>query len=295
MSLFLAATTDTLDLVTSSTAPIDVHADFMDASMADPPVVKGSTSAPQNTAITTATTTTIVSAPAASHLRNIKNVTIRNKSTTASNDVTVVHNRSGTDAELVKVTLLAGETLQFIEGVGWYKPVSNIVPTQNNESTAQQGSGFSSDTYLTGSFVKFGPGSPVVGTKYRLTFDVSKTAAGTATPILTIRVGTAGTTSDTGRLTFTWGAGSAAADIGFVEVAVVFRTVGSGTAATIIGRACMTNNLASTGLTSAVKTVVPSVSAGFDSTTTDLGIGASWNGGTSAAHTVQLVTAEVTA
>lgn len=290
--LLLAATTDKLQLVTSAATNVDVHASYVDASNANPPVVQGDSMGRTNTAITTATTTDIVPAPGASDIRNVRFLCIRNKSTTTSNDVTVVFDQNGTDYELIKVTLNAGESLEFKESLGFYV-VAGIPAVLTNESTAQQGSGFSSDTYLTGSFIQFGAGAPIVGTRYILRFDVSKTAAGTATPVLTLRTGTAGTTSDTARLTFTWGAGTAASDIGYVELEAVFRTVGSSTSATLIGRAGLQHNLASTGLTTVLQVVVPAVSSGFDSTTASLGIGASWNGGASAAHTVQLVTSQV--
>ena len=116
----LAATTDKLQLTTSAATDIDVHVSFMDASMDNPPVVQGDTSSRQNTAITTAATTDILAAPAASTLRNTKTINVRNKSSSTSNDVTVIFDQNGTDFELIKVTLLAGQTLEYVEGVGWY-------------------------------------------------------------------------------------------------------------------------------------------------------------------------------
>lgn len=157
-------------------------------------------------------------------------------------------------------------------------------------STASQ-TGFSTDTYLTGAFVRF-PGWPRAGTTYRLIFDVTKTAAGTAAPEIKIRIGTAGTTSDAAVLTLTFGAGTAAVDSGLLEVIVSFRSVGSGTAAVVQGIARLTSDLATTGISNAVKSA-KATSAGFDSTVGNLGIGASYNGGASAAHTVQLVRAEL--
>ncbi len=158
-------------------------------------------------------------------------------------------------------------------------------------SVSQQ-SGFSSDTYLSGSFIVF-PSAPAVGTKYRLIFDVTKTAAGTATPIITIRTGTAGTTADTSRCALTFGAGTKAVDTGVFEVICVFRTVGNSTNAVIQSIARLTSNLTTTGISNAKKAVVVT-SDGFDSTTASLGIGASYNGGSSASHTIELVAAELT-
>ena len=116
----LLTSTDLVSVITSAAVTVDVSAAFMDASTADPPVVKGSTSGPQLTAISTATTTTVVAAPAASVLRNVKGMAIRNKHATTACDITVQFNRSATLYELFKVTLLAGETLEFVEGVGFW-------------------------------------------------------------------------------------------------------------------------------------------------------------------------------
>lgn len=119
--LLLTAATDKLQLISGAAGSLDVHVDFMDMSQADPPVVKGSTSGRQNTAITTATTTDIAAAPAASTTRNIKFLQVRNKSTTVANDVTIQFNQNATLYELHKVTLAPGEALEFAEGVGFYK------------------------------------------------------------------------------------------------------------------------------------------------------------------------------
>lgn len=118
--LLLTATTDKLQLVTSSTANIDVHASYMDATQANPPVVQGDSSGRQHTAITTATTTDIVAAPAASETRNVKMLAVRNKHASSTNDVTVVFDQNGTDFELFKATLQPGETLEFVEGIGFF-------------------------------------------------------------------------------------------------------------------------------------------------------------------------------
>lgn len=113
--LILATTTDKLQLVTSAAIAVDVHGSFVDLS--------GSTTTPgkQNTAITTATTTDIVAAPAASTYRNVKTLHIRNKDAASPVDVTVVFDQGGTDFELHKETLNAGEALEYIEGVGFFR------------------------------------------------------------------------------------------------------------------------------------------------------------------------------
>lgn len=172
--------------------------------------------------------------------------------------------------------------------------VTRVQPTPlYNQSVAQQGAGFATDTYLTGSSISIPNSSLKIGTRYRLIFDVSKTAAGTATPIITIRIGTAGTTADTARLTFTFLAQTAVADIGTFEFWVTFRTVGSGTSAVIQGTGQVRHRLQITGLQNLVSTTLQVTSAGFDSTVSNLIIGASVNAGASAAWTVQMVQAEL--
>jgi hypothetical protein len=151
--------------------------------------------------------------------------------------------------------------------------------------------GFAADTYVTGSGVPT-KGRLRVGSKYRLLLHVTKTAAGTATPILTIRFGTAGSTADTARLTFTWTAGTAVADEAMVEVWVTVRAVGA--SAVLQGIAEMRHRLATTGFNSTASIVpLAATSATFDATSAAAIIGASLNGGTSAAWTVKLVQAEL--
>jgi hypothetical protein len=164
-----------------------------------------------------------------------------------------------------------------------------------NQSVASQGGAgiFSADTYLVGSSIAIPSASLKVGTRYHLIFDVSKTAAGTATPIIYVRFGTNGSTGDTARLTFTFLAGTAAADIGTFELWVTFRTVGSGTSTVMQGTAQCRHRLSITGLQNLVCTTLQVTSAGFDSTVANSIIGVSVNGGTSAVWTVQLVQAEL--
>lgn len=114
-------TADLIDLITSAAVNVDAHVSHMDMSTADPPVVKGSTSGRTNTAITTATTTTICAGPASGALRNVKTIHIRNKDASNPVDVTVRLNiNGGTTVELFKATLNAGCHLEYIEGIGFF-------------------------------------------------------------------------------------------------------------------------------------------------------------------------------
>ena len=101
----LASTSDVIRIVTgSAVSTIEVQANYTDLS--------GSTYTPGSTEteITTATTTTVVAAPGSSVFRKIKNLTIRNNST-SSCQVTVQHFNGTIAADMMGVTLLAGETL----------------------------------------------------------------------------------------------------------------------------------------------------------------------------------------
>lgn len=110
--LILSTTTDIVQVVSSSTADLEVSADFID--------FDGTNGVPgrQHTKITTATTTTVVAAPAAGFYRNIKTLTVRNKHASTSNTATVRKDLNGTNYEYVSWALAAGESLQFGDE-GW--------------------------------------------------------------------------------------------------------------------------------------------------------------------------------
>ncbi len=174
----------------------------------------------------------------------------------------------------------------FWRGDGTWKNVRVF-----NQSTAAQGAGFATDTYLTGSSIAIPSGGLKVGTRYHLIFDVSKTAAGTATPVITVRFGTNGSTADTARLTFTFLAQTAAADIGTFEVWITFRAVGA--SGVMQGTAQARHRLSTTGLQNQPGTTLQVTSGAFDTSVANSIIGVSVNGGTSASWTVQLVQAEL--
>lgn len=106
--------TDKLQVISSSAATMDVHASWSD--LLSGAVTPGRT----NTAISSATTTDVVATPAASTVRNVKTLHIRNKSATLACDVTVQYNQNATLFELHKVTLQTGDTLEYIEGIGFF-------------------------------------------------------------------------------------------------------------------------------------------------------------------------------
>lgn len=168
----------------------------------------------------------------------------------------------------------------------------------NNASVSQQSWG-GTDAYLVGSNCSI-PNNPSGGnrlqakTKYLCRFYVAKTSTnGTATPIIQVRIGTAGTTSDTARATLTFAAQTAVADDGRVDVEVTFRTVGSGTSAVLRAQGTLDHRLASTGLANTNTSIAGNTGAGFDSTVQNLQIGLSVNWGSNFTGTTDLVQAEL--
>lgn len=155
-----------------------------------------------------------------------------------------------------------------------------------NASTASQGAGFASDTYVTNSGILIPNYGMQAGQVYRWFISVSKTAAGTAQAVYTFRIGSAQTTADTSRLALTATvAQTAAASAGLIIASVGVRSVGaSGVIAGGVGLA------ASIGLGSGGD----GVSSGFDNSA--LGgqyLGLSINGGASASWTITSVTCEL--
>lgn len=109
-------TADKLQLTTSAAVTVDVHVSYADHTTSTDDVVAGR----QLTAITTATTTDICAGPASGTVRNVKTIHIRNKHASTTVDVTVIYDAAGTDYELHKVSLRAGEALEYVEGIGFF-------------------------------------------------------------------------------------------------------------------------------------------------------------------------------
>lgn len=155
---------------------------------------------------------------------------------------------------------------------------------------AAQGAGFATDTYITRSGLIIPSTSMLAGMWWRWHIAMTKTAAGTGTPVWQVRVGTAQTTSDTSRISMQTSAQTAAADAAIVTILVTCRSVGA--SGVIQGGVWIQHNLAATGFAStpAGFELVSGTSSGFDNTA--LGgnfVGLSVNGGTSAAWTVTQV------
>lgn len=112
--LNLSSTSHVVRVITLSAASIECHASWVDLS--------GTTVTPVglNTPnITTATTTTVVPAPAASTVRNVRGLYITNVSTSTSTRVVVEHFDGTNPAELMGFVLLPGENMTFNEEGRW--------------------------------------------------------------------------------------------------------------------------------------------------------------------------------
>jgi hypothetical protein len=135
--LILTNTTDKLQVLTGAAADVDVHVSYTDAPT---PITPTSSVTPgrQNTAITTATTTDILAAPAGSVVRNVKTIHIVNKDTADATDVTVIYDQNATDFVLHKTNLAPGEALEYVEGIGWFEIEPEADPVMYVRKTAQQ-------------------------------------------------------------------------------------------------------------------------------------------------------------
>lgn len=126
-------TTDSLRLVTDAAITVDVVASHID---------KNSTTYTPDvtaTAITTATTTTIVGTPAASTQRKITSLSIRNKHASTGVNVTVQFFNGSTAYEVVKIALAAGATLTYNNNDGWELVGTGLVITRQIFTAAGAG------------------------------------------------------------------------------------------------------------------------------------------------------------
>lgn len=290
--MIILASTDALQVVSNAAATLDILASWVDLKAdgsGDPSIGR------TVTAITTATTTSIVAAPAATWVRNVKEITIRNKHVTLATDVTVVIDISATDYELIKVNLAAGETLEYIEGIGWFEIAALISPVAPNFSVAAQTPAAATLTQLAGSSIAVPSGKLRIGTIFRWRFDIVKTAAGTATSAYHVRVGVNNTTADAAILTFTKPLGTAVADNGIIQIDAVIRGPLS-SACIMAGIFEMRHNLISTGHNTTRAHATPEisvvVSSGFDATVAGLFVSLSCTTGASDAITIQVMIAE---
>jgi hypothetical protein len=169
--------------------------------------------------------------------------------------------------------------------------IDRMVGAVRNYSTAQQAPAAAAREYIVGSSLRIPKIKLQAGTQLRWRFNMAKTAAGTATSTFDVCFGTAGTTADTARISFTKPAGTAAADEGFVEIVVTIRSIGATGVA--VGTFQMTHNLSATGHAQIPTVVVTTVSSGFDMTVADLIAGVCITTGASDVITIEHVQAEI--
>jgi hypothetical protein len=117
----------TLTLVTGSAVDIDVVASYHDEGS-----IKQALPGVLNTAITTATTTTILAGPTSgpSVTRVLDSLSVRNIDS-SSNVVTVKLNDGTTNCEVRKITLAAGDALYYTPGESWETHTASASATEN--------------------------------------------------------------------------------------------------------------------------------------------------------------------
>lgn len=131
--ILLKATTETLQMITTTVADIDYSISYVDITTTSfsPSTSEGK--------VVTATTTTVLAAPAASTQRQVKLISITNRHASTSNSIRIVKNISATQYYLTPaVTLLAGETMQYMDGQSWVSYTAT--GSQKIDGTLAQGS-----------------------------------------------------------------------------------------------------------------------------------------------------------
>lgn len=110
--MILKATTETIKVITSTGADVDYVVSYSDLT----------TEANDSTSfgkITTATTTTILAAPAASTQRMVLTLSLVNIEASTDENVTIYIDNSGTTYRVFKGDILRGEQLLYVKGEGW--------------------------------------------------------------------------------------------------------------------------------------------------------------------------------
>lgn len=161
-----------------------------------------------------------------------------------------------------------------------------------NQSTSAQAPAAATLTYLTGSALAIPPGNSLrVGSRFRWRWSMTKTAAGIAASTIAIVFGTAGTTADTARVSFTKPAGSAAADEAWCEINATVKAV-SDTVGVIVGTFTMGHNLENTGHAVIPFVTVTTVSGNFDNKVDNAIVGLVITTGAADAITIQQLQAD---
>ena len=105
--MIMTTASDLIQMVTSTTADIDVQASWVDITTTT--FTPGRT----NTKVAANQTTTIVGSPAGSTQRQIKTIVIRNIHAATTNVITVIHNDNSNAQIVYYRSLLAGESIEY--------------------------------------------------------------------------------------------------------------------------------------------------------------------------------------
>jgi len=163
----------------------------------------------------------------------------------------------------------------------------SMASIENADIAAQGSVSAGTRTYLTGSSIQCG--QLLVGTRFRWVVSITKTAAGTGNTAIDVAVGTAGTTADTARITFTGPAETAAADTATIVIDATTRVV---SASGIIAAAYQLNNTAAATPTGGYKSnALYAASAAFANNTNNLFVGLCITAGAADVTTVNFVNA----
>lgn len=238
----------------------------------------------------TGTTTQTVVLPVSSTLQLGQTFLLVNNST----GIVTVQTSGGNNLLFLQPGARAEVSAIAISGTGTSSWSITNLPNRTavaNTSVTSQAPAATTRTYITGSGLTIPAGGLQIGSIFKFRFNMTKTAAGSASSTIDVAIGTAGTTADTAVLSFTKPAGTAAADEGFVTLDVIIR--GPISASCIaVGEFQLTHNLAATGHAQIPCVVVNTVSSTFDATIAGLKIGVCLTSGASDAITIQQVTAE---
>lgn len=135
----LEGSTDSLEMVTSSTATTEYHVSWSNVTataLTTPGTSMGT--------VSSATTTTILAAPSASNWRYVRELTVYNTHASTSQDVTINIDRSATDLRQFKATLSAGESIKFRENGNF-----GVYDSQGRLKTSVQNAGQVANTLNT--------------------------------------------------------------------------------------------------------------------------------------------------
>jgi hypothetical protein len=196
------------------------------------------------------------------------------------------------DNQSIPITPAAGKSTVFVDAttkkLGQVDDAGHVygAPLSRNWSTASQGAGFAADTYVANSGLLIPSFGMQAGQMYRWSISFSKTAAGTAAPVVTFRIGSNQTTADTARSTCTGQAGTAAASGGILHAALFVRSVSA--TGILVGSFGFASGVLGPG------GGIDNVGAAFDNSALGgLFVGLSLNAGASAAWTLSSVHAEL--